>query len=321
MDRGGRLLGSVNAMLVNPRTSQPMRTPGPQLLVGEQSRRWFRGSRRSAVATPLAQRLPRGLGSCLALGFLALSLTAGTVMGGHLDTFRETQGEVKHFVARVFGFGIERVTISGIANLSEIEVLVAAGIDPRVSLAFFDADEARRKLEDMPMIREASVRKLYPDGVSIALKEREPFALWQSKGDLFLIAADGTVIDRMDDGRFANLPLVVGPGANLKARDYVALLGQAGKLAPRIRAASLVAGRRWNFKLDNGLDIRLPETGAGEALKRLVDLDRDFRVVEKDLLAIDLRQPDRVTVRLSEEAAAARAEQLKTKTKKKGGEA
>jgi len=299
----------------------PVRATGPQLLVGERSRRWFRGSRRSAVAVPLAERLPSGLGSVLALAFLALAGGSGAVLGGHYDAFRETYGEPRHALARAVGLGIERITISGLNGLSEIEVLVAAGIDPKISLAFFDADEARKRLEATPMIREASVRKLYPGEIAINLVEREPYALWQVKGDLFLIAQDGTVIDKMDDGRFAYLPLVVGPDANKRAKDYVALLGQVGPFAARIRAGSLVAGRRWNLKLDTGADIRLPEQDAGAALKRLAGLEQDFRISEKDLIAIDLRQPDRVTMRLTEEAAAARAEQLKSKTKKKGGEA
>ncbi|WP_244607230.1 cell division protein FtsQ/DivIB [Bosea sp. CS1GBMeth4] len=299
----------------------PMRVTGPQLLVGERSRRWFRGSRRSAVAVPLAERLPRGFGSLLAIGFLTLAGATGAVLGGHYETFRETYGEPRHAVARLVGLGIDRITISGLSGLSEIEVLVAAGIDPKVSLAFFDADEARRRLEATPMIREASVRKLYPGEIAINLVEREPYALWQVKGDLFLIAQDGTVIDKMDDGRFAYLPLVVGADANLRAKDYLALLAEAGPFAARIRAGSLVAGRRWNLKLDSGADVRLPEQGAGAALKRLASLEQDFRISEKDLIAIDMRQPDRVTMRLTEEAATARAEQLKSKAKKKGGEA
>ncbi|WP_248309741.1 cell division protein FtsQ/DivIB [Bosea sp. Tri-44] len=299
----------------------PMRVTGPQLLVGERSRRWFRGSRRSAVAVPLAERLPSGLGSWLAIAFLALTGTTGAILGGHYETFREIYGEPRHALARAVGLGIDRITISGLSGLSEIEVLVAAGIDPKISLAFFDADEARKRLEATPMIREASVRKLYPGEISINLTEREPYALWQVKGELFLIAQDGTVIDKMDDGRFANLPLVVGADANLKAKDYLALLSEAGPFAARIRAGSLVAGRRWNLKLDTGADIRLPEQGAGAAVKRLASLEQDFRISEKDLIAIDMRQPDRVTMRLTEEAATARAEQLKNKTKKKGGEA
>lgn len=322
MDRGGRLPGSVNAVVAKAAPMPPMRmTTGPQLLVGERSRRWFRGSRRSAVAVPLAERLPSGIGSWLAIGFLTLAAATGAAFGGHFERFRESHGEPKHALARLVGLGIDRVTISGLSGLSEIEVLVAAGIDPKISLAFFDADEARKRLEATPMIREASVRKLYPGEVSINLVEREPYALWQHKGDLFLIAQDGTVIDKMDDGRFAHLPLVVGADANLRAKDYVALLAEAGPFASRIRAGSLVAGRRWNLKLDTGIDIRLPETGTGAALQRLVSLEQDFRISEKDLIAIDMRQPDRVTMRLTEEGAAARAEQLKSKTKKKGGEA
>ena len=294
---------------------------GPQLLVGERSGRWLRRSRRSAVALPLGQRLPRRSGTSLALGFLALTLGVGCVLGGHIDRLRESQGEPRHMFARLIGFGIDRVTISGIAELSEIEVLIAAGIDPKVSLAFFDADEARKRLEATPLIREATVRKLYPGEVSITLTEREPYALWQVKGELFVIAADGTVIDKMDDGRFAHLPLVVGADANNRAKEYLALRAEAGALAPRMRAATLIAGRRWTLKLDNGMDVRLPETGAAEAVKRLVALQGDLRLLDKDALAIDLRQPDRVVLRLSEEAASARAEQLKTKGKKKGGEA
>jgi len=312
----------VKTVVANAASRLPVPAPGPQLLVGERSGRWLRRSRRSAAAVPLAQRLPTSVGTWLALGFLGLSIGCGTVLGGHLETLRANYGEPHHMLANLVGFGIDRVTISGIAELSEVEVLVAAGIDSKTSLAFFDADEARKRLEAAPLIREATVRKLYPSEVAITLTEREPFALWQVKGELFVIAADGTVIDKMDDGRFAHLPLVVGADANNRAREYIALRAEAGAMAPHIRAATLVSGRRWNLKLDNGMDVRLPEAAPAEALKRLVALQSDYRIMDKDLLAIDLRQPDRVVMRLTEEGAAARADQLKAnKAKKKGGEA
>lgn len=321
MDGGGRVNGSVKTVAVRSASRLPVAVAGPQLLVGERQGRWLRRARRSAVAVPLAQRLPRRIGTWLALSFLTASAGFGGVLGGHVETIRANYGEAHHILARLVGLGIDRITISGLAELSEQEVLVAAGIDPKISLAFFDADVARRRLEATPLIREATVRKLYPGEVSITLVERAPYALWQVKGELFVIAADGTVIDKMDDGRFAHLPLVVGSGANLRAKDYLALLQTAGPLAGQVRAGTLVAGRRWTLKLDNGMDVRLPETQPGEAVKRLVGLEADMRILEKDLLAIDLRQPDRVVMRLTEEGAAARAEQLKAKGKKKAGEA
>jgi cell division protein FtsQ len=68
----------------------------------------------------------------------------------------------------------------------------------------------------------------------------------------------------------------------------------------------LINGRRWTLKLDNGLDIRLPQEDTEQALARLEALERSSRIIAKDLIAIDLRLPDRVVVRFSEEAAAAR---------------
>ncbi len=134
---------------------------GPQLLVGERSGRWLRRSRRSAVAVPLARRLPRRIGTWLALGFLSLSLGAGTVLGGHVETLRANYGEPHHMLARLVGFGIDRVTISGIAELSRSRFWSRPVSTPR-SRSFFDADQARRRLEAAPLIREAAIRKLYP---------------------------------------------------------------------------------------------------------------------------------------------------------------
>ncbi|MBD3845810.1 FtsQ-type POTRA domain-containing protein [Bosea sp. SSUT16] len=322
MDGAGRLPRSVKAMTAKTSSRQPVAATGPQLLIGsERQGRWMRRPRRSA--TPLAERIPRGIGSWLALGYLALSLGSGFVIGGQYQAMQDANGAPQHMIARMLGFGIDRVTISGLWGLSEQEVLVAAGIDSKTSLMFFDADEARRQLEANPLIREAQVRKLYPGEISISLTEREPYALWQVKGELFVIAADGTVIDKMDDGRFAFLPLVVGKNANIRASEYLALRKEAGPLAEHIRAGMLVSDRRWDLKLDNGMDVRLPEAKPEAAIGRLASLESNDRILDKDVLAIDLRQPDRVVMRLSEEAAAARAEMLKNraKTKKKGGEA
>ena len=49
-------------------------------------------------------------------------------------------------------------------------------------------------------------------------------------------------------------------------------------------------------------------------------LDKDKKLLSRDIVAIDLRLPDRVTVQLSDAAATARAEALKDKKPaKKGG--
>ena len=283
--------------------------------------RFPRFRRRASVAVPLSRRLPRFLGTGLTLAFFGAVAFTGCVINGQYQAFYDQYGAPQHVLARAVGLGIARVTISGIDQLNEAEVLGAAGVSPKVSLAFLSVSEARERLERVPLIRSASVRKLYPNELIVTLTERQPYALWQHDGELFIIAADGTVIDRVRDERFAGLPLVVGDQANGRTREYLALLEAAGSLKPRIRAGTLVSGRRWTLKMQNGIDVRLPELGAPEAVARLVKLEREQKLLDKDVIAIDLRMADRVVVRLTEEAASVRAEVMKKKpTRGKGVE-
>jgi cell division protein FtsQ len=272
-----------------------------------------RSVRRRSAGLPLEQRLPRFLGTGLALGFFSAVIGFGLWQGGHIDGFIRDYGEPHHALARAVGLGLDQVTISGISQMGENEVLAAAGINSKQSLAFLDVNDLRERLERVPMIKSAMVRKLYPNELVITLTEREAHGIWQNNGELFVIAADGTVIDLMQDERYLDLPFVVGEGANTRSKDYLALLEAAGPLKNRIRAGTLVAGRRWTLKMDNGMDVRLPELKAADALARLVKLENEQKILEKDVLAIDLRMADRVVVRLTEEAALARAEALKKK--------
>ncbi|GJD93738.1 cell division protein FtsQ/DivIB [Methylobacterium iners] len=302
MDGGGRNVGSLSA------AGQAGDGLAARFL------RRLAPARRSRFA-PSGQRFPLHIGTLgLSAAFAGIAVT-GFVASGRYDAFVAANGRPADILARVAGFGVERVTISGIARLYEHEVLQAAGIDARSSVPFVDVAEARERLSRVPLIASVSVRKLYPNEIVINQVEREPAALWQRNGDISVIAADGTVIDEMRDDRYAALPLVVGEGANLRLKDYLGLIESAGPLAERVRAGTFVSGRRWTLKLD-GIDIRLPEAGAAEALARLVRIQRDSRILDKDIIAVDLRMPDRVVVRLTEEAAAARAESQKKKPKK-----
>jgi cell division protein FtsQ len=126
--------------------------------------------------------------------------------------------------------------------------------------------------------------------------------------------------------RFAGLPLVVGNGAAQAAVDFLARLGRFPAIAKQVEASVLVADRRWNLYLKNGVEVLLPEYEPERALQTLVDLDRDKRLLARDIVEVDLRLSDRVTVRLSDAAAAAREEAVKQaekarKKKAKGGEA
>jgi cell division protein FtsQ len=91
--------------------------------------------------------------------------------------------------------------------------------------------------------------------------------------------------------------VIVGESAPERAEGLFDLLGQQPKLKERVTAAVFVGKRRWNLRLDNGIDVKLPEENPAAAWSRLANLQEQYGLLEKDVRIIDLRQPDQVVVR------------------------
>jgi cell division protein FtsQ len=307
MAGGGRLPGSLRTRAERPSFADVLRLA------------WADRRARIAAARRGAARridLPRGVGSTFVIGFLLLIAGVGFVLGGHYETFKRDYGSVRDIAARVAGMKIRSVAVTGNRELSTEEVFVAAAIPATASLPFVDIAAVQARLKAVPLIAESSVRKLYPDKLAIQIVERSPFALWQQDGTVHVVSADGTAIDVLRDDRFLTLPHVVGPGANKRVKEYVGILLEVPELANQVRAGTLVGERRWTLKLKNGVDVKLPEEEPAKALARLAEADKDSRLLSRDIIGVDLRLPDRIVVRLSEEAAQARNEVYDKKSEK-----
>ena len=265
--------------------------------------------------------VPRRAGLIATLSLLAASAGLGIVKGGHYDDFVVAVSDTRNAFANSMGFRITTVAINGRKQLSQDEILAIGGVNGRSSLLFLDAAAVRDKLKSNPWIADATVIKYYPGGLQIDIVERSAFALWQQNGRLSLIADDGAVLEPYVTRRFVSLPLVVGKGAETHARDFLALLARYPQVNSVTLAAVYVGERRWNLRTKDGLDIRLPENDVGNALAALSRMDKEDRLFSRDIVAVDMRLPDRLTVQLSEDAAKAREELFKDKKKKKAGDA
>jgi len=301
------------------RASAPLAHAWPASLA-----RWPRVARRWGSAL-IDLNVPRGAGSSGMALLLLASVSYGVVKGGHQAELAANVQDLCDGVANSLGFGISEIALVGEHQLGRGQILNSAGITGRSSLLFLDAGETRTRLLSNPWIAEATVLKLYPGRLRIEIKERSAFALWQKHGRVSLVATDGTVLETYVPQRFASLPLVVGKGAERQAPDLLALIERYPGIAGKVEASVLVAERRWNLHLKGGVEVLLPESAPERALKTLVDLDRSKKLLSRDIVTVDLRLSDRVTVRQSDAAAAARDAALKAAEKaakkKKGGEA
>jgi cell division protein FtsQ len=164
----------------------------------------------------------------------------------------------------------------------------------------FDLDAARERVEALPWVARATLRKLYPDTLEVAVSERLPYALWQNGDIVSLIDPQGTVITDYIGERYTNLPLVVGPGANARVDEFLDLVLSQPSLVPRVRAGVLVSERRWNIVLAGSVEIMLPEIDPADALARVAELDERRQLLSREIVRVDLRLPDRLVVRLTE---------------------
>jgi cell division protein FtsQ len=274
------------------------------------------------VVAWIERHVPRRAGLAATICLLAGTAWLGIVKGGHLEEFTTAVSDTRNALANSAGFRITSVVINGRRQLTQDEVLGIGGVNGRSSLLFLDAGAVRDRLKANPWISDATVLKFYPGQLQIDLVERSAFALWQEEGRVSVIADDGAVLEPYLSRRFLSLPLVVGKGAETRARDFLALLARYPQVNDVTKAAIFVGERRWNLRTKDGLDIRLPEHDVGNALAELSRLDKDEKLFSRDIVAVDMRLPDRLVVQLSDDAAKARDKLYDDKKpKKKAGDA
>ena len=330
MDGAGRLARSLRSP--RPQADLKAAAIGAAVLLRE----WFAARRPVAkpVTKPRFERdhaprlisvieryVPRRAGVATTMLILLGSAGFGVVRGGHVEELTSTLSDTRNALANSVGFRITTVAINGRKQLTQDEVLAIGGVNGRSSLLFLDAETVRDKLKANPWIGDATVLKLYPGRLQINIVERSAFALWQRDGRLSVIADDGAVLEPYVTRRFTSLPLVVGKGAEARAKDFLALLDRYPQVRAVTKAAIFVGERRWNLRLKDGLDIRLPENDIDKALAALSKLDQEDKLFSRDIVAVDMRLPDRLVVQLSDDAAKAREDLLKDKKpKKKAGD-
>jgi cell division protein FtsQ len=122
-----------------------------------------------------------------------------------------------------------------------------------------DLDEARRVFEQVPWVRRAVVRRLWPNALLVEVEEHRPVAFWGDEGDQTLLNEFGEVFVANTDEVSDGLPRLIGPpGEALAMLDMLRRLNrrlQGGDWA--VEQLSLDERREWEVDLNNGLQLLL----------------------------------------------------------------
>ncbi|MCE2564116.1 cell division protein FtsQ/DivIB [Komagataeibacter sp. FNDCF1] len=199
---------------------------------------------------------------------------------------------------------ITEIDVTGCTLTSEAALQQALGVRTGDFILGFSITAARERIDALPFVDHSVVERHLPGTIIIHLFERRPFAVWQNHGHFMLIDREGNQVrDQGMTGKdaeaFMQLPLVVGPDANTAAAALIDELSAQPDVRAHVAAASRVGQRRWNLTLRNGTIILLPEGEEVAALKRLAQLQENIRILDRPVIAIDMRLPDRLIIRES----------------------
>lgn len=211
------------------------------------------------------------------------------------------------------GLRLDEIFVSGRVRTPKKDLIDSLNAERGMPLTAVDLNLARETIQRLPWIKSVRIERRLPCCLYVRVQERTPVAVWQHNGIYNPVDEDGQVIETTAK-QLKNLPLVVGDDAPEKTPELLKFAAQEPELHARVKAAVRVGRRRWNIVLDDldkGITVMLPEKDPASAWSRLARLNRTQEILKRKITMIDLRLPDKLTVRLEKTQ---RKKASKTKT-------
>lgn len=256
--------------------------------------RWLQPVRRAAAVAAVAGLVAGGAWWIVRADLIP---RAGAALAAELVDWSAATGLV---LGEVYVDGRVRTDMSALRR--------ALDLDTGRPLLGIDLAATKVALERLPWVEQAIVSRMLPGTVRVQLLEREPLALWQRNGDFVLIDRRGRPIqgargDAAGVEEHRHLRVLVGDDAPRLAARLFALLSTEPELWARVVAATRVGKRRWSLRLDNRVEVLLPEDDLLAAWRFLAEKVREDRLLDRAVSVVDLRfLPGRLRLRLAPEA-------------------
>ncbi len=236
-------------------------------------------------------------------GFMLLAaLGAGVYLAVPLPTLQKQIAPLRDKILGTSALRVTSIRIEGANLTSDSAIRNALNIAVGDPVLNFNVSHAREALNALPFVDHVSVERHLSGEIDVHITERPPYAVWQHQGHFILIDRQGQKVpdqgsNDKDATAFAKLPLVVGEGANENAAALIDVLQQEPDVKSHVTAAVRVSNRRWNLSLKDGATVLLPEGEEAPAIHRLARLNANTQLLERPVVLIDMRLPDRLTIR------------------------
>lgn len=283
-----------------PKAARPRVDPAPSRVAYRAHRLWLTPMVRVAVRVgfPL-------FSLAFAVGFVAKTPQVTT-------WFETNRTEIYRAFADRPEFLVRSMLIEGASDSLVADIRMMLDLDLPISRFDLDLPSHQARVAELDPVADVNLA-IRPGGVlTVKVTERVAAVIWQAgDGDEVLdsqgrrVAAIGPDAPPLLDAvaeKLPHLPIVAGPGADTAVPEALTLVDAAAPLGTDLLGLVRVGERRWDVVLSNGVRIMLPEQRPEQALNRVLAAHAAEALLDRAIAAVDLRNPERPTVRLTEPA-------------------
>lgn len=205
-------------------------------------------------------------------------------------------------------FEIKEISVRGVKELTEKDILAMAKIQPRSNILAVSTDVVAGRIAVNPWVKHIYVGRELPDRLVLDVRERTPIALLKQAGNFYLMDGEGVVFKKLSKGDDVDLAIVTG--VDIQAKVQSALLAEALKLLETLSTSDQHAllGTVSEMHVDEvfglsvltdkGLHLKLGRENFTGKLHQLqiVLSDLEMRGMKNGHLFVDLADVSKVTV-------------------------
>ncbi len=176
-------------------------------------------------------------------------------------------------------------------DLAAVQTVAAAGLGAKTNS--LNIDSLNRRIADVPIVQDASTRRLPNGTLRVRVKLHHAVAQWTDGVAFYPLASDGTIVQTPNDTRDASAIVFRGTLPN----DVAEITSAAQTLGSYIDYLEWIENRRWNIVTTGGITVMLPENDPVGAIRSLNSLNEKQNILAKDINTIDMRDASRILVK------------------------
>lgn len=213
------------------------------------------------------------------------------------ESIEERYDDAVSKVSKSLGLTLKNIYVEGEVFTPTDTIIEVVGLEQGQPIMAISLKELKARLEKLEWIKEVYIERHIPSTLHVRITEKEPAAIWQHKKKLKLIDEKGNVISGRFVDRFSYLPIIVGEEANKHVEILFKMFNSEPDLKSTVTAAIWIGKRRWNIRFSNGIEIMLPEKDPEIAWKYLLKLNKEKKLLKRNIRYVDLRIPDKVFIK------------------------